>query len=123
VPKDDYDLFIKKAINNYIYKANSNLLTIEYNTINVIQNNSKQTIIGELKESEIQSILENDQISPTVGICSNNIIGINPILYNPIFNKTTNGQYPKYSESLQCPKEDIINTIYNQSVPNIEWVK
>lgn len=38
------------------------------------------------------------------------------------FIKNQEGQYPKYDYSMSIPKE-VADTIYNQSIPNIEWVK
>lgn len=38
------------------------------------------------------------------------------------FIKNQEGQYPKYDYSMSIP-EEVADTIYNQSIPNIEWVK
>lgn len=93
------------------------------------------TKIGPIKEEEIEALTqcptEEEEITQQqdyesavkVGIYSDNFIGLNSKLYNPIFKKRCDGQYPKYDELLTIPEEDRFNEKYDQVVPNIGWIK
>ena len=93
------------------------------------------TKIGIINEEEIESLTycptkeeeiteqQNYEQSIKVGIYTDNFIGLNSKLYNPIFKKRCDGQYPKYDEALTIPEEDQFNEKYNQVVPNIGWIK
>lgn len=105
----DYNLAKNKLKNSFVYKANSPLLTIEGNNINVVENSKKHSVIG-----DIQNIVEPEEINPSLGIFSDNLISSNA---------TFKTRYPKYDDALQAPAENFIDSSYDQSIPNIGWVK
>lgn len=100
-----------------------------------VPDNTVHTKIGPLKEDEISSLtqcpteeadinkLQEYENNIQVGIYSDNFIGLNSKLYNPIFKKRCEGQYPKYDETLTIPEEDQFDEKYDQVVPNIGWIK
>ena len=93
------------------------------------------TKIGFINIEEIESLTQcpteeeeitqqqNYESSVKVGIYSDNFVGLNSKLYNPVFKKRCEGQYPKYDELLTIPKEDQFNEKYDQVIPNIGWIK
>ena len=107
----------------------------ETGEIKQIPDNTVHIKIGPLKEEEISSLtqcpteetdinkLQEYENNIQVGIYSDNFIGLNSKLYNPIFKKRCEGQYPKYDETLTIPEEDQFNEKYDQVVPNIGWIK
>lgn len=100
-----------------------------------VPDNTVHTKIGPIKEDEISSLtqcpteeadinkLQEYENNIQVGIYSDNFIGLNSKLYNPIFKKRCEGQYPKYDETLTIPEEDQFDEKYDQVVPNIGWIK
>jgi len=89
----------------------------------LISNDIIHTRIGEVKEEEIESLKqcpeENEEI-PNFGIYSDNFIGLNSILYDPVFKKRCD--YPKYDKSIEIP-QDPDNEKYKSIIPNIEWIQ
>lgn len=94
------------------------------------------TNIGIIKEDEIESLtkcpteeddikaLEEYESSIQVGIYSDNFIGLNSKLYNPVFKKRCDEQYPVYDELLTIPEDTLAcDKKFNQAVPNLLWVK
>jgi hypothetical protein len=112
----------------YIYKSNAPIIKIEDNNFEVFDRSvlingteADETIhtkIGPIKENELSSLtscptneeeieaLNEYEKNIQVGIYSDNFIGLNSKLYNPIFKKRCDGQYPRYDELLTIPEED-----------------
>ena len=133
------------SILGYIYKSNAPIIKIEDNIFEVFDRSvlingteADETIhtkIGPIKENELSSLtsyptneeeieaLNEYEKNIQVGIYSDNFIGLNSKLYNPIFKKRCDGQYPRYDELLTIPEEDQSNEKYDQVVPNIGWIK
>lgn len=125
--------------NNLFEVLDRSVLVEEENSetgeIKQVPDGTIHTKIGPLKEEEISSLtqcpteeseitkLQNYENNIQVGIYSDNFIGLNSKLYNPIFKKRCEGQYPKYDKALTIPEEDWLNEKYYQVVPNIEWIK
>ena len=91
-----------------------------------------EPILTSLKQ--IEEVSEEDELPrPNIGIYSDNFTGLNPLLYNTIFNtagyydkETEHPKYPKYSEEIKLPKEDnylILDKKFNLAVPNLQWIK
>lgn len=80
------------------------------------------TRIGTVRETDFQQLKEcpEEQEEVNVGIYSDNFIGLNSKLYDPIFKKRCD--FPKYDESIEVP-EDFDDKKYDRAVPNIEWIK
>lgn len=109
-----------KIINSIVNTASEPYIKIENNNIKLVQEDKVCTNIGIVKDIENNIQQEQTIENPDVGIYSNNFIGLNSKLYDAIFKKKQS--YPKYDESLQFP-EDFGNEEYNQTVPNIGWIK
>lgn len=88
----------------------SEIVVEENQTVNKI-NNVK---IGDISELEEQNYQEN-----SLGIFTNNLIGLNNKLYKTEFN----GNYPIYGEKLLIPEESLDSEDYNSIVPTIQWIK
>lgn len=110
--------------NNYISlierKEEKNELTDETTASDIIH-----TKIGEVSEKEFDSQLnpkqddsnqDAHQERPSVGIYSDNLIGLNPTLYNGVFK----GDYPKYTGKVP---EKLLDQANNQNLVNLEWFK
>lgn len=86
--------------------------------------NITHTKIGEVSEKQFEKQLNSENPSqyitnqerPNVGIYSDNLIGLNPILYNSIFK----GSYPKYTGNIPEKPLDQTN---DQSLLNLKWFK
>ena len=83
--------------------------------------NITHTKIGEVSEKQFEKQLNlsqdiTNQERPNVGIYSDNLIGLNPILYNSIFK----GSYPKYTGNIPEKPLDQTN---DQSLLNLKWFK
>lgn len=81
--------------------------------------NITHTKIGEVSEKQFEKQLnlkDTNQERPNVGIYSDNLIGLNPILYNSIFK----GSYPKYTGNIPEKPLDQIN---DQNLLNLKWFK
>ena len=153
VPKSEQGEFMNSG--RYIYLSKSMHIHIKDNNLNVldrsinvkdketgefIPDETKHTIIGEIVVDEIESLtqcpIEEEQVNSQkkyedaikVGIYSDNFIGLNSKLYNPVFKKRCKDQYPEYDKELTIPEHEedhkvLINDKYNKTVPNIEWIK
>lgn len=121
------DGFIVNSTNSRVTLANDKLIKFYQNNIDLIDrtknNDDIHTRIGEVKEEEIESLKqcpeENEEI-PNFGIYSDNFIGLNSILYDPVFKKRCD--YPKYDKSIEIP-QDPDNEKYKSIIPNIEWIQ
>ncbi len=86
--------------------------------------NITHTKIGEVSEKQFEKQLNSENPSqyitnqerPNVGIYSDNLIGLNPILYNSIFK----GSYPKYTGNIPEKPLDQTN---DQNLLNLKWFK
>lgn len=128
IPQDFKQTFISSCKNSIICVADSQLIKIQDNNIDLLdrsQNDTRDNIhtrIGIVKEEEFSQLQECPSQKDTIniGIFSDNFIGLNPKLYDTIFKKRCD--YPKYDESISIP-EDFKEDKYNQVVPNIQWIK
>lgn len=83
--------------------------------------NITHTKIGEVSEKQFEKQLNPsqerpNQERPSVGIYSDNLIGLNPILYNGIFK----GSYPKYTGNIP---ENPLDQNNDQNLLNLKWFK
>lgn len=83
--------------------------------------NITHTKIGEVSEKQFEKQLNPSQDTinqerPDVGIYTDNLIGLNPILYNGIFK----GSYPKYTGNVPEKPLDQTN---DQNLLNLKWFK
>lgn len=86
--------------------------------------NITHTKIGEVSEKQFEKQLNSENPSqyitnqerPNVGIYSDNLIGLNPILHNSIFK----GSYPKYTGNIPEKPLDQTN---DQNLLNLKWFK
>lgn len=110
-----------KIFQNCKIVYDNNVLIQDQANINLISNDIIHTKIGEVKEEELlkQCPEENEEI-PNFGIYSDNFIGLNSILYDPVFKKRCD--YPKYDKSIEIP-QDPDNEKYKSIIPNIEWIQ
>lgn len=106
-------------VGQYIYKANSLLTKIQNGTIIVSDNERASTVIGKFKESDFPGLVSSDSNEKT-GIYSDGFVGLNSVLYDPIFKKIQS--YPKYYDDVVIP-ENYTDSSHDQVVPNIAWVK
>lgn len=125
-------LFVSNCYGAYIHSSNTVLTKLSQNNIDLLDRSQDSEIvhtrIGSIKEEEIESLKEcpkkeeNAKLeeSPSVGIYSDNFIGLNSKLYDSVFKKRCD--YPKYDESVEIP-EDFQDEKYNKVVPNIDWVQ
>lgn len=151
VPDQEHDMFLKNC--TYIYNSRNPYLEIQNNKF-ILLDRSKtitneitglvepdETIhssIGINKESDIENLKivesiegEQEYKRPDVGIYSDCIYGLNPILYNTIFKvagkkdfNTEHYKYPKYDNSVVLPEKELIyNKKFNQVVPDLQWIK
>lgn len=106
----------------YKISSNSGVSTIEVDNLS-LRSISNSTIIGKLNELEIQDLSEcpQSQETPDSGIYSSNFIGLNSKLYDSIFKMRCD--YPKYDSSVILPSQNVDSDIYNQVIPNIQWIK
>ena len=115
-----YNIYLSRSPYIHIEKGDLKVLdrsiTIENNGI--VQDDYPHILIGQVIEEQLK-IPEKNVERPKVGIYSDNFIGVNPKLYNPIFKGT---DYPKYDNSLEIPN-NINDSSYNQVMPNLEWVQ
>lgn len=80
------------------------------------------TKIGEISEKQFEKQLnpedtsQTNQERPSVGIYSDNLIGLNPILYNGVFK----GDYPKYIGNIP---EKLLDQTNDQNLLNLKWFK
>lgn len=138
------DLFIAKCQNQQICTSNVPLIKIEQNNIDVLDrsktiienvdnksevqetiekpDNAIHTRIGVVNEQDFEELKKcpQEQKEVQVGIYSDNFIGLNSKLYDPVFKKRCD--YPKYDESVEIP-EDFQDEKYNKAVPSVEWIK
>lgn len=151
VPDQEHDMFLKNC--TYIYNSRNPYLEIQNNKF-ILLDRSKtitneitglvepdETIhssIGINKESDIENLKivesiegEQEYKRPDVGIYSDCIYGLNPILYNTIFKvagkkdfNTEHYKYPKYDNSVVLPEKELIyDKKFNQVVPDLQWIK
>ena len=125
--KDGDTFFIDNC--NYVYLSRKPLIYINNNNIDLIDrsisyddevDNSIHTRLGIIKDLEKQY---NKDIETSVGLYSDNFVGIGSKLYNTTFKALDEVEYPKYDETLLIPQENKDDNKYNQIVPNIQWVK
>ena len=126
VDQDLQDKFITNSTNSKIVLANDKLMKFYQNNIDLIDRTKNDetihTRIGKIQEEELESLKKcpEEQEKVEVGIYSDNFIGLNSILYDPVFKKRCG--YPRYDESMEIPPEPD-NEEYKLNVPNIEWVQ
>lgn len=151
VPDQERNMFLENC--TYIYNSRNPYLEIQDNKF-VLLDRSKTVInettglsepdetihssIGINKESDIESLKivediekEQEYKRPDVGIYSDCIYGLNPILYNTVFKvagkkdfNTEHYKYPKYDNSIILPEKELIyNKKFNQVVPDLQWIK
>lgn len=114
--------FPSKCVNALVCVASEPYIKTENNIMSLMEGDQVHTQIGVVNEQEIQSLKQcPSQIeSPSVGIYSNNFIGLNSKFYDSIFKKRCD--YPKYDQSVSLPDKPNDDQ-YNQIVPNIAWIK
>lgn len=129
------DSIIDKCYNSRVALSRPSSLYIENNAITLKErtekkneltdkttiSNSTHTKIGEVSEKQFEKQLNlsqgtTNQERPNVGIYSDNLIGLNPILYNSIFK----GSYPKYTGNIPEKPLDQTN---DQNLLNLKWFK
>lgn len=126
---------IDKCYNSRVALSRPSSLYIENNAITLKEriekkneltdkttiSNITHTKIGEVSEKQFEKQLNlsqntTNQERPNVGIYSDNLIGLNPILYNSIFK----GSYPKYTGNVPEKPLDQTN---DQNLLNLKWFK
>ena len=106
------------SMNNcYTFLSSQPYIKIQNNTMLLSESGTNHTVLGQIDEQQLVS--EHTNSSNSVGIYSDNFVGMNSKLYNPIFKGT---DYPKYDNSLEIPN-NINDGSYNQVIPNLEWVQ
>lgn len=144
IPIQISESFINSSPDTVICLSNTQLLKVQENNIDILDRSKTiteeitnesgivetiekpdetiHTRIGTVKETDFQQLKEcpEEQEEVNVGIYSDNFIGLNSKLYDPIFKKRCD--FPKYDESIEVP-EDFDDKKYDRAVPNIEWIK
>lgn len=144
IPIQISESFINSSPDTVICLSNTQLLKVQENNIDILDRSKTiteeitnesgivetiekpdetiHTRIGTVKETDFQQLKEcpEEQEEINVGIYSDNFIGLNSKLYDPIFKKRCD--FPKYDESIEVP-EDFDDKKYDRAVPNIEWIK
>lgn len=144
IPIQISESFINSSPDTVICLSNTQLLKVQENNIDILDRSKTiteeitnesgivetiekpdetiHTRIGTAKETDFQQLKEcpEEQEEINVGIYSDNFIGLNSKLYDPIFKKRCD--FPKYDESIEVP-EDFDDKKYDRAVPNIEWIK
>lgn len=129
------NFIIDKCYNSRVTLSRPSSLYIENNAITLKERTEKKneltdettisnithTKIGEVSEKQFEKQLNpsqdtTNQERPNVGIYSDNLIGLNPILYNSIFK----GSYPKYTGNIPEKPLDQTN---DQNLLNLKWFK
>lgn len=129
------DSIVNGCYNSRIALSRPSSLYIENNAITLKERTEKRdeltdkttisnithTKIGEVSEKQFEKQLNpsqntTNQERPNVGIYSDNLIGLNPILYNSIFK----GSYPKYTGNIPERPLDQTN---DQNLLNLKWFK
>lgn len=132
------NFIIDKCYNSRVALSRPSSLYIENNAITLKERTEKKneltdettisnithTKIGEVSEKQFEKQLNSENPSqyitnqerPNVGIYSDNLIGLNPILYNSIFK----GSYPKYTGNIPEKPLDQTN---DQNLLNLKWFK
>ncbi len=127
------DSIVNGCYNSRVALSRPSSLYIENNAITLKERTEKKneltdkttisnithTKIGEVSEKQFEKQLnlkDTNQERPNVGIYSDNLIGLNPILYNSIFK----GSYPKYTGNIPEKPLDQIN---DQNLLNLKWFK
>lgn len=127
------DSIVNGCYNSRVALSRPSSLYIENNAITLKERTEKKneltdkttisnithTKIGEISEKQFEKQLnlkDTNQERPNVGIYSDNLIGLNPILYNSIFK----GSYPKYTGNIPEKPLDQIN---DQNLLNLKWFK
>lgn len=129
------DSIIDKCYNSRVALSRPSSLYIENNAITLKERTEKKneltdkttissithTKIGEVSEKQFEKQLNpsqdtTNQERPSVGIYSDNLIGLNPILYNGIFK----GNYPKYTGNVP---EKLLDQTNDQNLLNLKWFK
>lgn len=149
VPVELQDTVIETSFDSLIHLSRDPYIEILNNNIQVVDRSKKviveekevpdetiHTNIGIIKEEEIESLtkcpteeedkkaLKEYESSVQVGIYSDNFIGLNSKLYNPVFKKRCDEQYPVYDELLTIPEDTLAcDKKFNQVVPDLLWIK
>ena len=149
VPVELQDTIIATSFDSLIHLSRDPYIEILNNNIQVVDRSKKviveekevpdetiHTNIGIIKEAEIESLtkcpteeedkkaLKEYESSVQVGIYSDNFIGLNSKLYNPVFKKRCDEQYPVYDELLTIPEDTLAcDKKFNQVVPDLLWIK
>ena len=129
------DSIVNGCYNSRVALSRPSSLYIENNAITLKERTEKKneltdkttisnithTKIGEVSEKQFEKQLNpsqdtTNQERPNVGIYSDNLIGLNPILYNSIFK----GSYPKYTGNIPEKPLDQAN---DQNLLNLKWFK
>ena len=129
------DSIVNGCYNSRVALSRPSSLYIENNAITLKERTEKKneltdkttisnithTKIGEVSEKQFEKQLNpsqdtTNQERPNVGIYSDNLIGLNPILYNSIFK----GSYPKYTGNIPEKPLDQTN---DQNLLNLKWFK
>lgn len=129
------DSIVNGCYNSRVALSRPSSLYIENNAITLKERTEKRdeltdkttisnithTKIGEVSEKQFEKQLNpsqntTNQERPNVGIYSDNLIGLNPILYNSIFK----GSYPKYTGNIPERPLDQTN---DQNLLNLKWFK
>ena len=138
---NSFDSLIHLSRDPYIEVIDNNMLLLDRSKKVIVEGEETpdetiHTQIGIIKESEIESLtkcpskeedieaLKEYESSIQVGIYSDNFIGLNSKLYNPVFKKRCDNQYPIYDELLTTPEERLVcDKKFNPVVPNLLWIK
>ena len=129
------DSIVNGCYNSRVALSRPSSLYIENNAITLKERTEKKneltdkttisnithTKIGEVSEEQFEKQLNpsqdtTNQERPNVGIYSDNLIGLNPILYNSIFK----GSYPKYTGNIP---ENPLDQTNDQNLLNLKWFK
>lgn len=126
VEVEEISKFLDRCQGAMVCLSRSPMVRINNNTIEILdrteEDDTLHSILGQVQESEIEALKECPQETKEVkvGIYSDNFIGLNSKLYDTVFKKLCG--YPKYDDSIEIP-EDVKDEKYDQSVPNIAWIK
>ena len=127
----DPTIFQNKQL--YYVAGNRSLLRIQKSNLDLlspknIEEEPITTRIGDINELfiEIEDKRISDFSNKTQGIYTDNAVITNSSLiktkqYNTKFHNL-DGTYPEYDTNLSIPSE-VLSTLYDQSVPNLKWIK
>lgn len=120
IPSEYNSLFGSSISNILMCRSDSKMIQIDGSNLVLLNrvnlDNTVHSKIGEINEEELVSSSKQTE----VGIYSDNFVGINSRLYDPIFK--VKEDFPKYDKNIEIP-QDFDESEYDTVVPNIKWIK